>query len=206
MGMDAATREHIFEPFFTTKGSGKGTGLGLATVYGIVQQAGGYIWVYSEVGRGTTMKNLPAGCHRRDARCRVRVRLLVDESAHGGETILVVEDEAALRRVVQRILEGAGYRVLLAGTAEEALKLARREGDTIGMLLTDVVMPGMSGRELAQEIAELYPHLPVLFTSGYTDDTIMHHGILEDGVAFIAKPYSMQDLTRKVRAVLNGVG
>ncbi len=198
VGMDAATRQRIFEPFFTTKPPGKGTGLGLATVYGIVRQSGGSISVYSEVGKGTTFRiYLPrvadAAPEYRPARSGVVTR--------GTGTVLVVEDEEALRRVAQRILLSAGYTVLVAANGEEALRLLERHDHPVDLVLTDVVMPGMSGRDLAEQIRASHGGVKILFTSGYTDDAILRHGVLDAGVNFIAKPYSVADLTRKVREV-----
>jgi CheY-like chemotaxis protein len=199
-GMDAATQEHIFEPFYTTKEKGKGTGLGLSTVYGIVKQSGGNIWVYSEPGRGTTFKvYLP----RVDTAATEVKRSIAPAVATGNETILVVEDEDAVRRLDERILRKAGYNVVSAGSGGDALLLCEKHGDEIDLLLTDVVMPQMSGQELANRLTKLYPNLKVLYTSGYTDNTIIHHGVLEPGTRFIGKPFSAADLMRKIRDVLD---
>ena len=176
-GMDAATQARVFEPFFTTKERGKGTGLGLSTVFGIVQQSGGTIWLYSEPGRGSTFKIfLPrvAGVAAPSAE--------TDRSSsipRGTETVLLVEDQDEVRRVARTILERFGYRVVEASDAGEALGLARQEQFAIDLLLTDVVMPGMDGRQLADRVLEARPGLKVLFMSGYTDDVILHHGVLE---------------------------
>jgi CheY-like chemotaxis protein len=198
--MDRATQAHIFEPFFSTKEEGKGTGLGLATVYGIVKQSGGFIWVYSEPGRGTTFKiYLP----RVDAEAeRLRPRR-TDGVFTGSETVLVVEDEPTLREVVGAILRAHGYTVVLAADADEAERLAREQTGPFHLLLTDVVMPGRGGRELADRLAAARPGLRVLYMSGYTDDAVVRHGVLEAGVDFIQKPFTPGALARKVREVLD---
>src|ERR1700732_5207732 len=181
-GMDQNTLSHIFEPFFTTKGIGQGTGLGLSTVYGIVKQSEGYIWVYSEPGQGTTFKiylPLKSGTiipTRKDS---------VPPRSRQAECILVVEDEAPVRYMMKRALEGAGYRVLDAGNATEALDLLARSAERISLVLADVFMPGESGRELADRIGALIPGVAVLFTSGYTDGEIARRGLLEPGASFI---------------------
>ncbi|MDO8794850.1 MAG: response regulator [Vicinamibacterales bacterium] len=199
VGMDEATRTRIFEPFFTTKGLGQGTGLGLSTVYGIVKQSGGSIEVDSELGRGTTFRiYLP-----RVGEVAPPDQPITTESiAPGDETILLVEDERALRLVATRILTKAGYNVLAAGTGEEALLVLERHDGPVQLLLTDVVLPGISGRELANRLAEAHPEIKVLYTSGYTDDAILRRGVLDKGTHFIAKPYTVAALTRKVRDVL----
>ena len=198
-GMDAETQRHIFEPFFTTKDPGKGTGLGLATAYGIVTQSGGHIAVYSEVGRGTTFKvYLPCV----DAPAERRTAGGDQKLAGGTETILVVEDDGGLRELTREVLEERGYRILSAPSGPEALALAEAHAGTIHLLLTDVVMLGMSGRELAQALAVSRPQTKVLFTSGYTDDAIVHHRVLEEGTAFIQKPFTPGSLLAKVREAL----
>jgi two-component system, cell cycle sensor histidine kinase and response regulator CckA len=200
-GMDARTQARIFEPFFTTKEVGKGTGLGLATVYGIVKQSGGSIWVYSEVGRGTTFKiYLP----RVDAPVE-RVEADVDhvDLTKGDETVLLAEDEDVVREMATEILRASGYHVLEAKDGDEALRMAEQYDGEIHLMLTDVVMPQMGGRELADQLTPLRRDMKVLYMSGYTDDAIVHHGVLEAGTAFIAKPFSVDALSRKVREVLD---
>lgn len=203
IGMDPETCERIFEPFFTTKELGKGTGLGLATVYGIVKQSGGSIWVYSEVGVGTTFRIYLPRVEEPASRTRPAPTATV---MGGTETILIVEDEEGSRRVAQRILASAGYAVLVAANGEEAFQLLERSDRPVDLVLTDVVMPGMSGRELADRLGASHPGVKVIFTSGYTDDAILHHGVLNEGMHFIGKPYTIADLTRKVREVLDGQG
>jgi len=200
-GMDAATQARIFEPFFTTKEHGKGTGLGLATVYGIVKQSGGHIAVYSEPGRGTSFKiYLPRVGEMGAAPERAADAL---ESLRGSETILVVEDEPVLRALMCRILEGKGYTVLPAEGGGAARDIATSHRGPIHLVLTDVVMPGMSGSEVADWLTKLRPDIRVLFMSGYTDDAIVHHGVLEAGMHFIEKPFTVVAITRKVRQVLD---
>jgi two-component system, cell cycle sensor histidine kinase and response regulator CckA len=200
VGMDAATQARIFEPFFTTKEPGKGTGLGLATVHGIVKQHGGSIWVYSEPGRGTSFKiYLP----RVDEPVSPHVATPA-EAVGGSETVLVTEDVAAVRAVAKQMLERQGYTVLEAPDGEAAITLVEQYAEVIHLLLTDVVMPDVSGRELATRLQALRPHLKVLYMSGYTDDAIVRHGILEEGIAYLQKPFTPDTLARKVRAVLDG--
>jgi PAS domain S-box-containing protein len=199
-GMDAETQVRIFEPFFTTKEVGKGTGLGLATVYGIVKQSEGNIWVYSEVGQGTTFKiYLP--CFDR---CAEEPVLNVDEpkALVGTETVLLVEDEEIVRDMTKEILEGSGYRVLEAKHGHEALIIAEQHHGPIHLMLSDVVMPQMSGRELAEQLSPVRREMKVLYMSGYTDDAIVHHGVLDEGTAFIEKPFTPNGLVRKIKEVL----
>jgi len=200
-GMDAFTRARIFEPFFTTKAEGKGTGLGLSTVYGIVTQTGGHIWVYSEVNQGTAFKiYLP-----RVTEVAVATDPVEEFSnLQGTETVLVVEDDMQVSRLIVTVLKGYGYNVLKAPKAEDALNLLETEqGEKIDLLLTDVIMPGMSGKTLAQQFKTMRPDTKVLFISGYTDNAIIHHGILDPGTAFVQKPFTPSALARKVREVLD---
>ena len=201
-GMSPATRDRIFEPFFTTKEMGKGTGMGLATAFGIVKQSSGNIWVYSEPGAGTTFKiYLP----RVDAPAAEIRRVHADAGATGTETVLIAEDEDVVRRAAVRILESAGYRVLVAANGEAAVRLCEQHRDEIHLLLTDVVMPRIGGRDLALRVRALNPGLKVLFMSGYADDAIVHNGVLDPGAQFIGKPFSVAELKRKVREVLDGI-
>ena len=202
VGIDRAEQARLFEPFFTTKEFGKGTGLGLATVYGIVKQSGGYIWVYSEPGQGATFKVYlprvePAGEP-------VVARPSPARAPGGTETILLAEDEAAVRNLARRVLEKHGYTLLLAATGRDGVRLATQHAGPIDLLVTDVVMPEMGGRELAQCLTALQPGLKVLYLSGYTDDMIVRHGVLEAGVAFLQKPFTPDTLLRKIREVLDG--
>jgi PAS domain S-box-containing protein len=199
-GMSEEVRNRVFEPFFTTKEQGKGTGLGLSTVYGIVKQSGGNIWVYSEPDHGTTFKvYLP----RVDDPVTDRKRESTPVASGGSETILLVEDDASLRRAAARILQSAGYQVISAGDGTEALRLCKKHRAHVALVLTDVVMPDMGGKELANRVKKFSPKLKVLFTSGYTDDAIVRHGVLDPGTRFIGKPFSTSELTRKVREVLD---
>jgi CheY-like chemotaxis protein len=199
-GMDEATKARLFEPFFTTKDQGKGTGLGLATVYGIVKQSGGFIWVYSELGQGTTFKvYLP----RVDEAVSESAAPAPPQSLHGSETVLIAEDAAPVRSVAREVLRRHGYRVLAAADGPSALELAAAHPGPIDLLITDVIMPEMSGRQLADRLRDLRTTLRVLFVSGYTDDAIVRHGILEPGIAFLQKPFSPESLARKVREVLD---
>jgi PAS domain S-box-containing protein len=201
-GMDPATQARVFEPFFTTKAPGKGTGLGLSTVFGIVKQSGGNIWIYSEIGRGTSFKiYLPRVDEAAQAYRRIPERA---ESLQGTETVLVLEDDNNLRRLSRTILNLFGYQVLEASSGAEAMALCESHAGPIHLLATDVVMPGMSGGEAAERLAQLRPEMKVLFMSGYTDDIIVHQGVLDPGANFIQKPFGPDDLARKVREVLEG--
>ena len=201
VGMDTETLSHIFEPFFTTKAGGKGTGLGLATVYGIVRQSGGSIWVYSEPGRGTTFKvylpRFEAGV------LETKPKAAAPTALRGDETILLVEDDATLRELISTALRRYGYTVIEAAHGGEAILICEREKAPIHLLLTDVVMPQISGSALAEHLVLFRPEMKVLFMSGYTHDTIVHHGVLDSGVNFIAKPFRLQSLVQKVREVLD---
>jgi signal transduction histidine kinase/CheY-like chemotaxis protein len=199
VGMDRETQARVFEPFFTTKEMGKGTGLGLATVFGIVKQSGGNVWLYSEPGRGTTFKiYLPAV----DGEA-VRLGLTAQRTPLGGnECVLLAEDDEAIRRVAERVLQRAGYRVLAAGTPADALSICDNHGDEIDLLLTDVVMPRMSGLELAEAVVTRRPSVRVLFMSGYSDAAVFRDRAQDPGVAFIQKPLTPDALGRRVREVL----
>ena len=200
VGMDAHTRSQVFEPFFTTKGKGKGTGLGLATCYGIVKQAGGHIWLYSEPGKGTTVKiYLP---ETPDAPVEVTTQEIGTNSLEGTETILLVEDEPSVRELAQKVLARQGYRVLTAPTADESVQLAEDYVGTIDLIVTDVVMPRMGGKQLAERISRTRSGIKVLFISGYTENAIVHQGVLEADTQFLSKPFTPAGLARKVREVL----
>ncbi len=198
-GMDQETLRRVFEPFFTTKP--RGTGLGLATTYGIVKQSGGHIWAYSEPGVGTTFKIYLPRCAEEVAQEPPK-----PDSATlklGSETILLVEDEALVREIAERVLSEGGYKVLVAESAIQGLEIASRPDTTVEMLVTDVVMPNMTGKELAGKLAAIQPHAKVLYMSGYTENSVIHHGVLDDGIAFLPKPFTPGDLLRKVREVLD---
>ncbi|MHB8120627.1 MAG: hybrid sensor histidine kinase/response regulator [Desulfuromonadaceae bacterium] len=200
-GMDKETLLHIFEPFYTTKELGKGTGLGLATIYGAVKQNNGFINIYSEPGQGTTFSiYLPRHEGQKNEKPAKGTALTVPR---GQETILVVEDEPAILKITSIMLEKQGYTVIQAATPGEAICLAREHAGEITLLMTDVIMPEMNGRDLAKNVQSLYPHIKRLFMSGYTADVIAHHGVLDEGVHFIQKPFSLPDMAAKVRDVLD---
>ena len=199
IGMDKQTQDRVFEPFFTTKEKGKGTGLGLATVYGIVKQSDGYIWVYSEVGKGTTIKIYMPQVKEKVSEVRLEKAIPIPL---GSGTILLVEDEDSLRELSHTLLEGMGYTVIEAANGADAIRIAGLCVDPIQLLVTDVVMPGMSGRELAEALVADHSKMGVLYVSGYTDDVILHYTMLEPGVAFLQKPFTRDDLARKVQESL----
>jgi PAS domain S-box-containing protein len=201
-GMDSKTQARIFEPFFTTKEQGKGTGLGLATVYGVIKQSGGYIWVYSEIDHGTTFKiYLPKITAKVEELAAVKT---IPTPACGSETILFVEDEQSVRELVREYLSARGYSVLEASDGIQALDIAAVHPGAIQLLITDVVMPRLSGRELASQIATARRDLKVLYISGYTDDSIFRHGVLEGGMEFLQKPFNLRTLAQKIREILDG--
>jgi signal transduction histidine kinase/FixJ family two-component response regulator len=200
-GMDAEVKEHIFEPFFTTKGAGKGTGLGLSTVYGIVKQSGGHIWLYSELNRGTTFKvYLPRLDENQE---ELEASIGTTATPKGTETVLLVEDEEQVRGILTDMLESQGYHVVVASDGNEALNIASLHDGTIHLLLTDVVMPQMSGRQLAEHAAAIRPEMKILYMSGYTDDAIVRHGLLDEKLNFLQKPFDSAAVARKVREVLD---
>jgi CheY-like chemotaxis protein len=200
-GMDAETRQQIFEPFFTTKEPGKGTGLGLSTVFGIIKQHGGNVWVYSEPDKGTTFKiYLPQVESTGETPETAPTEIA---SIYGTETILVVEDEEMVRRLVCETLSACGYEVLEAQSPNDALRLASERKGTFDLLLTDIIMPEMNGRDMYQKMTAIDPDIKVLYMSGYTDDVVVYHGILDEGVNYLQKPFTIQSLTRKVRLALN---
>jgi CheY-like chemotaxis protein/two-component sensor histidine kinase len=202
LGMDKETRDQIFEPFFTTKNIGQGTGLGLATVYGIVKQHQGTIWVYSEPGQGTTFKvyfpasdNLQAG--------EGKAAPVVLNETRGSETVLVIEDDDMVRDLAVSVLQNQGYNVLSAASGVQCLEMLQAYRGPFDLLLTDVIMPDLNGKELYEKVLRSYPKVRVLYMSGYTGNVISHHGVLEGGVAFLQKPFSAQGLCLKVREVLD---
>jgi two-component system, cell cycle sensor histidine kinase and response regulator CckA len=202
-GMNEEVQSHLFEPFFTTKPRGQGTGLGLATSYGAVRQSNGHITVYSEPGKGTTFKIFLPVVNEKPERLVTPSPDDPSALAGGGETVLVVEDDEHVRSLVARSLKTCGYKILVASHGEEALSLARATQDKIHLLLTDVVMPGINGRQLSERLATIHPETRTLFTSGYTENVILHHGILDKGIHFLSKPYSLDDMARRVRSVLD---
>jgi CheY-like chemotaxis protein len=200
-GMDKETMSHLFEPFFTTKEMGKGTGLGLATVYGIVKQNNGFINAYSEPGQGTTFTiYLPRHAGKAG---QARTESSAGPLVRGQVTILLVEDESVILKMTTMMLEKQSYIVLAASTPGEAIRLAREHAGEIHLLMTDVVMPEMNGRELSRNLLSLYPRLKCLFVSGYTDNVVAHHGVLVEGVFFLQKPFSLEGLLAKIREALD---
>jgi CheY-like chemotaxis protein len=192
----------VFEPFFTTKGAGRGTGLGLATAYGIIRQSGGAIDIWSELGRGTVVRiYLPVS--EAETISAAGLRTETAEVTNGAETILLVEDEARVRKLIIEVLSARGYTVLEATRGDDALRLCRTHRGRIDLALVDVIMPEMSGPDLVKQIAPMCRNLRVLYMSGYTDEAILHHGVLESGAAFLPKPFVPDALARKVRDVLD---
>jgi len=202
IGMDSATQAHIFEPFFTTKEKGKGTGLGLATVYGIVKQSGGYIWVYSEPGRGTAFKIYFPRIEE-ETSVTGRERPETRSLPRGSEMILLVEDEKGVRELAREYLEMSGYSVIEAENGHAALELAAMHAGPIHLLMTDVVMPGISGRELAERVMQIRPGIKVLYMSGYTDQAVVRHGILQTDAVLLQKPFSLATLASKLSEILS---
>jgi two-component system, cell cycle sensor histidine kinase and response regulator CckA len=203
MGMDKETQSRVFEPFFTTKEKGKGTGLGLSTVYGIVKQSGGYVMVQSEVGRGSTFHiYLP----RVEGVAEKHTAPVALTASGGTETVLLVEDEESVRQLVRETLAAKGYRVMEAENGEAGVTAAAQHDGKIDLVITDVVMPGMGGRELVKQLAQSRPETKVLYLSGYTEDAIVSEGTIESGAAFLQKPFTLQNLSRKVREVLGQSG
>lgn len=201
-GMDKETQSHLFEPFFTTKEQGKGTGLGLSTVYGIIKQSGGNIWAYSELRQGTSFKiYLPTVEEEVET---YKTAALPPPPPGGTETILLVEDEGAVRTMISKVLQSGGYTVLEAQHGVEALRVCKKHKGPIHLMISDVIMPQMSGRELAGRLALRLPEMRVLYISGYPDNAIIHHGVLETGTAFLQKPFTLNALEYKVREVLDG--
>ena len=202
IGMDEATRSRIFEPFFTTKPAGKGTGLGLSTVYGIVKQSSGYVWVYSEPGLGTTFKvYLPRLEH--DELQTTTAEHAAIAPLIGSEIVLLVEDELSVRTLARRILERNGYTVLEAHDGDHALRVADQYKQPIQLLVTDMVMPGLSGQNLSAALREKRPDLRVLFISGYTNEDVIRRGLMDSGAAFLQKPFTAAELAKAVRVVLD---
>jgi len=202
-GMDAETRERIFEPFFTTKDKDRGTGLGLATVYGIVKQHGGNIWVYSEPGKGTTFKIYLPMTGETDTPEKNTSGAEPVATRHGNQTILLVEDDKLVRDLIFDVIRNEGYTVLTAASGEKALAILDHHDKQVHLLLTDVIMTGMNGKELFAKAAEKRQGLKVIYMSGYAENVIAHHVVLEEGMAFIQKPFTVQDLAVKIREVLN---
>ena len=204
-GMSEETQKRIFEPFFTTKELGKGTGLGLSTTFGIVKQSGGNIEVHSELEIGTTFKTYLPLVDRPDGDERIEpLEITSVEGVEGAETLLLVEDDKELRKLTKRLLSKLGYTVFAAGDGKEALDLISNSKTNFELLITDVIMPNMNGRVLAENVKNRIPEMKVLYVSGYTDDIIAPHGVLDRGVCFLPKPFTLQSLAQKVRSVLDG--
>jgi two-component system, cell cycle sensor histidine kinase and response regulator CckA len=201
-GMNDEIRAHIFEPFFTTKEKGKGTGLGLATVYGIVKQSGGYIWVYSEPGVGTTFKIYLPRVDEEEVGAGTGGESQMALALRGSEVVLLVEDERGVRELTREYLETSGYTVLEAANGEIALQRAREHAGPIHVLITDVVMPGLSGRDLSEQMIKMRPKIRVLYMSGYTDQSAFRNGMLEKGAELLQKPFGMSTLASKLREIL----
>jgi CheY-like chemotaxis protein len=204
-GMEKETVKRLFEPFFTTKGSSEGTGLGLATVYGIVKQNRGFTNVYSEPGKGTTFKLYLPRHIDSSTEERLEIKKSGSPCDHGGETVLLVEDETVNLKLYKMMLERLGYKVLPASTPDEAIRLAENYAGEIHLVITDVIMPKMNGKDLVERLLKDYPNIRKLFMSGYTADVIANHGVLEEGVHFIEKPFTQKDLGLKVRLVLDAL-
>jgi len=202
VGMEAHVVEHLFEPFFTTKRRGQGTGLGLATVYGIIKQSGGYVAVDTQVGKGTIFRIYLPHTHL-EQQLPVEVRGH-SRPARGSETILLVEDQPEVRAIARTILSRQGYRIIEADSGVAALDFVKSQDEPIDMLLTDVIMPILGGQDLAREVLVLRPGVRVLFASGYTDDVLVQQGVLQPGAEWIQKPFTKESLSQKVRSVLDG--
>jgi CheY-like chemotaxis protein len=203
-GMDGETLEKVFEPFFTTKAVGQGTGLGLAMVYGVVKQNEGYVDIHSRPGRGTSVEiYLPQHTSAAAVDAEAREAVKVEARSRGHETILLVEDEPVVLDMATMMLEECGYRVLAAPTPDQAIHLAKAHAGEVGLLLTDVVMPGMNGHALSVRLTALYPEIRTLFMSGYPGNAIAQHGVEQQGVSFIQKPFTIEALAAKVRGVLD---
>jgi CheY-like chemotaxis protein len=201
VGMTPEVRDRVFEPFFTTKEEDKGTGLGLSTVYGIVKQSEGNIWIYSEPGHGTTFKiYLP---QVEELLEEVKEKVVGEELPRGSETVLVVEDDEEVRKLAVRVLKRQGYKVLEASNGADTLMICKEQKEPIHLILTDVVMPQMGGRQLVEQLRQVYQNFKVLYMSGYTDNIIVHHGVLERGINYIQKPFTVGALAGKVREVLD---
>ncbi len=204
-GIDPKILPKVFEPFFTTKGIGKGTGLGLATVYGIIKQSCGYIYTYSELNHGTTFKIYLPGT--KEIGCKEKEVLLNRTTLSGRERILFVEDEKPLRKIIAKVLSQLGYKVYQSASGEEALRAFEKyKGTGIDLLISDIIMHGMNGRDLAETLLEVSPEMKILYISGYTDDIIAHQGVLDQGVSFLAKPFSIFDIASKIRNILDESG